>query len=128
MREIEFRIKDRDAWYYGLPLSKVKKDKDTVAFGSGDGNYYNLLADVKTLGQYIGLKDKNGQKIYEGDIVRIFANNYDEKLVFRIVYCEDIAQFEIVGNDLCITFDNVYNYEVEVIGNVWDNPELLDSL
>lgn len=47
MREIEFRIRDRDKWYYGVPLSKIKND--TVAFQSYDGNYYDLFADATTL-------------------------------------------------------------------------------
>lgn len=73
MREIEFRIRYRDkTWYYGLPISKIKND--TVAFNAFDNSYYDLFADATTLGQYTGLTDKSGTKIFEGDIVEFETN------------------------------------------------------
>ena len=134
MREIEFRIKDRGAWYYGLPLSKVKND--TVAFNSFDGNYYDLFADAKTLGQYTGLKDKNGQKIFDGDIIKQtygeFLNGKQRYIYYCIAYSEDDRCLRAFANGLtgyslsvCFARYVINEKGLEVIGNIWDNADLL---
>lgn len=147
MREIEFRGKDIETgeWKYGFYsqfhnrpnidepnihqiFELLEENSSPIILGNTAIGGLWFTINENTLGQFTGLKDKNGTKIYEGDIVRIFTNNYGEELVFRIEYNNDIAQYEIIGNGLCITFDNVYNYEVEAIGNIYDNPELLESL
>lgn len=130
MREIEFRIRYRDkTWYYGLPISKIKND--TVAFNSFDNSYYDLFADATTLGQFTGLCDKNGTKIFEGDIikshygsiyiVKYFADwsGFSLKLVFLNTEGKLIratGRQHLSKNDCT---------RLEVVGNVWDNPELL---
>jgi hypothetical protein len=71
----------------------------------------------KTIGQFIGLLDKNGKKIFEGDIVRIedFANAV-------VKWREDIACWTLQGYIIGNTWDSSM---LEVIGNIHDNPELL---
>ena len=156
MREIEFRIKHRDAWYYGLPLSKVKNN--TVAFNSFDGNYYDLFADAKTLGQYTGLKDKNGTKIFEGDIVEFETNINWLKEGLKPYWKDCIEKQMAIGGgtyfvrkdqavvqwnakngmwDLKVYNNGKYkrksklftfrNSGYVVIGNIWDNENLLEG-
>ena len=83
---------------------------------------YNLKIDEvipETVGQYTGLTDKNGKKIFEGDIVE-----YQEECG-EIVYSTEEARFNVEFDTWCTDFDHIYDYEVEVIDNIHDNPELL---
>ncbi len=93
-----------------------------------DENYINspelegeFLVDKDTVGQYIGVDDKNGKEIYEKDIVLI--DGEDE--YFVVEWDSDTARFVMNSETLTVDFDNYWGYQVEVIGNIFDNPELL---
>lgn len=76
--------------------------------------------------QYTGLKDKNDKEIYEGDIVNIINNSVDEDDGYFIVkYDIETARYILSGNSLVYDFDNTYANECEVIGSIYENPELL---
>lgn len=149
IREIEFRGKDIDTgkWVYGSYFEHKKVNlciaseseiientqhlivRDKIACDWGFENGIQCVdINPKTVGQYIRQKDINRTKIFEGDIVRIYAYNYDSDVVYQVKYDEYTASFVIEGNDLCVSFDNVCGWEVEVIGNIYDNPELLEGL
>ncbi len=77
----------------------------------------------ETVGEYTGLTDKNGKKIFEGDIVSGYFDH--EKIVGYIFYGSD-AKFFIQRKGLFgIELNNAEDW-VEVIGNIHDNPELLE--
>lgn len=87
---------------------------------------YTAEIDPETVGQYTGLTDTNGNKIFEGDIVVSDYIDYeDERGVIQ--WDSDIAKFIITFSTFTIDFDNVYGRELEIVGNVYDNPELLEA-
>lgn len=73
--------------------------------------------------QCTGLKDNKGKLIYEGDIVEIIDNEQENAFVY---FDEHTAQFVVRTKDVDFDFDNISNEELEVIGNIHENPELLE--
>lgn len=113
MREIEFRGKRyNNEWIYGIT--------DCLEIKSSDECWYAV--DKDTIGQYTGLKDKNGKKIYEGDVLKANNNRYLYKVYF------DENRFIIEdkwGNAIKPIQRAIDHFECEVLGNIFDNPELL---
>lgn len=135
MREIKFRGKamphiGEDLWVQGYFFKDLCKGK-LIPFITDGANMIPVMLD--TIGQYTGLKDKNGKEIYEGDIISV--NGKYPKLIRYIdewaSYC--LANLTDLDCDLktrhwqqvspCWWTD--YKREIKVIGNVYDNPELL---
>ena len=129
MREYKFRGKyvECNKWVYGCYVKGVQEDEAYI-LKNHDGNWswgdIWFVVYPETVGQFTGLKDKNGEEIYEGDVVRIddlgigivdyeegrFAMRRREERFCWPVYCRiDHSPFV-----------------PEVIGNIYDNPELLD--
>lgn len=132
MREIEFRGKriDNGEWVCGLPMYRnyIKQFTKHEWIDNLDNNRvktYQTSADFqieeKTLGQYTGLKDKNGTKIFEGDIVNML-NITDYPM--QIKWNKKWARF-IFYNLVDKTEMNLFTEQCEVIGNIYDNPELI---
>lgn len=125
MRDIEFRGKQTDngEWVYGVP-TKDGRGEMVMVENIFECEEYNcrgancLYVDENTVGQYTGLKDKNGTKIFEGDIVLL--KGYDEP--YQVVF--DESCFQVYSDSVRYAMDNFYDYEIEVIGNIYDNPEL----
>lgn len=127
MREILFRgkSKDNDVWVEGYYCGKVNKTifspaEDSAQIVDKDLYWHEVIPE--TVGQYTGLKDRKGTDIFEGDIVNIIRAEENGKVEWR----ENDAAFEVVGDCLEASFlENLYGRDVEVIGNIHDNPELL---
>ena len=138
MREILFRGKrcDNGEWVQGYYIRAEHHwhnhgiHKDWITLGaSANGGWFALhnkyAVKAETVGQHTGLTDKNGKKIFEGDIVR-----YMNKETMVVVWNKDSASFAIAYSALnfnylaTISSANIY---LEVIGNIHDNPELLEN-
>lgn len=89
---------------------------------------YSFLIDKNTICQCTGLKDKNGNLIWENDIVRVTTNS--GRTICRCAFADTVAQFQLWQEhtiNRTSTVLNLGNYECEVIGNIFDNKELLES-
>lgn len=135
-------------WVYGYPVIDTgdcslkaegkcfcPHDGTSIFFWDDDFHEYtdcNIIPE--TLGQYTGLTDKNGNKIFEGDICS-FLNNHN---IYLIVWNRHGWQCKKIGGDFSLTLgcsfplwqwdnckENGYR-TLEVIGNIHDNPELLE--
>ena len=130
MREILFRAKrlDNGEWVEGdlRHGGYANNDSETYIMKS-DYALHNIPVDPETVCQFTGLTDKNGVKIFEGDIVR----DYDEENeVFVVKYYahSGYAAFDVEPEINCDC--NGLSYlmalgSAEVIGNIFDNPELM---
>lgn len=130
MREILFRGKrvDNNEWVYGF-LSKSRGNNHFLSLcidHEENGVMLSSIVEPETISQYTGLTDKNGVKIFEGDIVRYNGEKH-------IVVFETRGETGYFG----IKIDHIETWGfclsvpaklMEVIGNIHDNPELVEGL
>lgn len=142
MREILFRGKrnDNEEWVYGCLMHPefFVNDMPCIVWSS-DNDASVAEVNPATVGQYTGLKDKNGTRIFEGDMLKISKRSdslgthfsppidYPHNVIVRWDMCAWL--WEVIGKDkYYIQFPDAWcHYGCEIIGNVHDNSELLDG-
>lgn len=147
MREIKFRgMSIKGEWHIGN-LAITKTDFNGVEMGhyisNSVGRPFAYHVRPETVGQFIGLKDKNQKDIYEGDVISILTQNgrietfevkWDiHRRDMRSGWTVDIPGFSFVTDEGFPTFPIVDNYQgvhdlsmIEVLGNIYEHPELLN--
>ena len=142
-REILFRGKRKDdgtsdyvdEWVYGyycpMPFSRFPCKPCIFPADTINSHWHGVEIIENTIGQYTGLTDKNGVKIFEGDIARFkrFKDNYVGKIIFN----NKTTGFEFWWNVVVGAYGEKATRcanlsvcdEIEIIGNIHDNPELL---
>ena len=136
MREILFRGKAAEdeeffnvkqgQWLYGSLVIDEYADCLFVEDSSEEDIKTSCILP-ETVGQYTGLKDKNGAKIFEGDIVRL-ENDYIRYILYSGVRCSFITMMycnQLECYEMC-RLGEYSEHEIEVIGNIHDNPELME--
>ena len=146
MREIKFRGKcvDTGVWIYGgyfyhenrmvSPIGDSLKQEDAQHLicrsGFADWNMPRRMEAVdvipETVGQFTGLKDVNGKEIYEGDMLQVINNPLVNEKPYYVCWSQELAGWQWVDKDS----EDDWNAHIAkaslIIGNIHDNPELLE--
>ena len=132
MREILFRGKRtiNGDWVYGdfVHGNERKSLRDSIfVYDSETQSFNDYEINPSTIGQYTGLTDKNGKRIFEGDIVKTDKFSEPNK---QYIIKYDLQFGAFIGQDrynvYFVTFDGDSD-EFEVVGNIYDNPEFLEK-
>lgn len=126
-RTIKFRGKSADngkwitgCYYHECGNTYIVEDRQSLSETSRNVPYVVI---PETVGQFTGLFDKNGKEIYEGDIIKGFD------ITIEVWYSEDkacfMAEMKEPQNDMVDILGGYDTARMEIIGNIYDNPELI---
>ena len=125
-REIEFRGRHKldGKWVVGNLIKMFGE----WCIQNPDNENDVCIVDPETIGQYTGLKDKGGVKIYEGEVIHLVGLGLGDMGCYEVEFNKDSAEFLMYFNQEIRHFiDHHPEDEVEIIGNIHENPELLEA-
>lgn len=139
MRDIKFR-----AWHKNIKemfeVGQITLKKGIWDYQPEDRKYIGMSIPYQPsfiLMQYTGLHDKNGKEIYEGDIVKITENILKQKvirlkpIIADIEWSEEYLTYTLITTSVKDAFESLTDYldeyDIEVIGNIYENKELLEG-
>lgn len=123
MREYLFRGKFGNEWKYGFLSIEPKGLVIKEPYKNESSNVWHIDAD--TVGQYTGMKDKNGKRIFEGDIID-FSDRSDSDGYGVIKYDANETEFGIEYDNIYESLGkHYYPEDIEIVGNIYDNPNLV---
>lgn len=126
MKEIKFRGKrlDNGEWIEG---DLLRMNGHWFIFPDpAPGGIDKYEVDPATVGEFTGLKDKNGKEIYEGDVMEIPETEFNAEIIGRVLFEEDAYYIiPLRGGHLWGLHWSLRKHDAKIIGNIHDNPKFL---
>jgi uncharacterized phage protein (TIGR01671 family) len=126
MREIKFRGKrlDNGEWIEGDLLRM--NDHWFIFPDPAPEGIDKYEVDPATVGEYTGLKDRNGKEVYEGDVIKIPETDFNAEIIGRVLFDDDAYYIiPLRGGHLWGLHWSLRKHDAKIIGNLHDNLELL---